>query len=239
MIGWHPQLDGHEFEQALGVGDGQGSLACCSAWGRKELNTTEQLNCAYICNMFWGTLSICVYTGAHVYEWVIIIQSCLILCNTMDCSPPGSFVHWILQTRILEWVAISFSNICAYIYIHTHIHQYIGRYRYRWTSLIAQLVKNSPTMQETQAQFQGWEYLLRRDRLPTPVFMGFPGGSDGKEPTCNMGDWGSILGLGRVLGGDHGNPLQYSCLGESPWAEKPGRLQSMGLQQVGHDSLSD
>ena len=42
MVGWHHQLDGHEFEQALGVGDGQGSLACCSPWGRKELDTTEQ-----------------------------------------------------------------------------------------------------------------------------------------------------------------------------------------------------
>ena len=44
MVGWHHQLDGHEFEQALGVGDGQGSLACCSPWGHKELDTIEQLN---------------------------------------------------------------------------------------------------------------------------------------------------------------------------------------------------
>ena len=44
MVGWHHQLDGREFEQALGVGDGQGSLACCSPWGHKELDTTEWLN---------------------------------------------------------------------------------------------------------------------------------------------------------------------------------------------------
>ena len=44
MVGWHHWLDGHEFEQALGVGDGQGSLVCCSPWGRKESDTTEQLN---------------------------------------------------------------------------------------------------------------------------------------------------------------------------------------------------
>ena len=44
MVGWHHQLDGYEFEQALGVGDGQGSLACCSPWGRKESDTTEWLN---------------------------------------------------------------------------------------------------------------------------------------------------------------------------------------------------
>ena len=44
IVGWHHLLDGHEFEQALGVGDGQGGLACCSPWGCKESDTTEQLN---------------------------------------------------------------------------------------------------------------------------------------------------------------------------------------------------
>ena len=44
MVGWYHRLDGHEFEQALGIGDGQGSLACCSLWSRKELGMTERLN---------------------------------------------------------------------------------------------------------------------------------------------------------------------------------------------------
>ena len=44
MVGWHHQLDGHEFEQALGAGDGQGSLGCCSLSGRKGSDTTERLN---------------------------------------------------------------------------------------------------------------------------------------------------------------------------------------------------
>ena len=44
MVGWHHQLDGREFEQVPGVGDGQGGLAYCSPWGHKELDTTEQLN---------------------------------------------------------------------------------------------------------------------------------------------------------------------------------------------------
>ena len=44
MVGWHHQLGGHEFEEALGVGDGQGSLECCSSWGHKESDMTEQLN---------------------------------------------------------------------------------------------------------------------------------------------------------------------------------------------------
>ena len=44
MVGWHHRLDGHEFEQAPGVGDGQGSLACSSPWGHKVLDSTEQLD---------------------------------------------------------------------------------------------------------------------------------------------------------------------------------------------------
>ena len=42
MVGWHHQLNGHEFEQVLGDGEGQRSLECCSPWGHKELDTTEQ-----------------------------------------------------------------------------------------------------------------------------------------------------------------------------------------------------
>ena len=44
MVEGHHRLNGREFEQALGVGDGQGGLVCCSPWDRKELDTTEQLN---------------------------------------------------------------------------------------------------------------------------------------------------------------------------------------------------
>ena len=44
MVGWHHRFDGHEFEQAPGVGDGQEGLVCCSPLGHKELDTIEQLN---------------------------------------------------------------------------------------------------------------------------------------------------------------------------------------------------
>ena len=67
MVRCHHQLNGHEFEQILGVGDGQGGLVCCSPWGHKELDMTERLNCT-------------------------------------------EKVHGILQARMLEWVAISFSE---------------------------------------------------------------------------------------------------------------------------------
>ena len=66
-------------------------------------------------------------------------------------------------------------------------------------------------------------------RLPTPVLIGFPSGSDGKESACNAGGLGSIPGLGRFPGGGHGNPLQYSCL------ENPHRHSPMGSQRVWND----
>ena len=76
----------------------------------------------------------------------------------------------------------------------------------------AHMVKKMPAMQETLVQFLGQE---DRDRLPTPVFLGFPSGSDSKEFTCNAGDPGLIPGSGRSPGEGNGNPVQYSCL-ENP-----------------------
>ena len=85
-----------------------------------------------------------------------------------------------------------------------------------WVSLIAQLVKNPPTMQE-RPQFNSWvgKIRWRRDRLPTPVFMGFPCGSAGEESAHNAGDLGSSPGLGRFPGEGKGYPLQCSGL-ENP-----------------------
>ena len=57
MVGWHHQLNGHEFEQAPGVDDGQESLVCCSPWGRKELDLTERLN--WTENKSWDPCNIC------------------------------------------------------------------------------------------------------------------------------------------------------------------------------------
>ena len=82
-------------------------------------------------------------------------------------------------------------------------------------SLIAQLVKNPPAMQETLVRFLGWEDPWRRDKLPTPVFLDFLGGSAGKESTCNAADRGLIPGLGRSPGEGKGYPLQHSDLENS------------------------
>ena len=79
-------------------------------------------------------------------------------------------------------------------------------------SQVAQLVKNPPAMQETSCI---GKFPWRRDRLPTPVFLGFPGGSGDKESAYNVGDLSSVTGLGRSPGGGYGNPLQYSYLENS------------------------
>ena len=81
--------------------------------------------------------------------------------------------------------------------------------------LIAQLVRIR--LQCRRPRFDSWvgKIRWRRDRLPTPVFLGFPCGSAGKESTCSAGDLGSIPGLGRSPGEGKGYPLQYSGLENS------------------------
>ena len=92
-----------------------------------------------------------------------------------------------------------------------------------WASLVAQLVKNLPAMQETLVRLLGWEDSPGEG-------MGFPGGSDSKEYSCSLRDLGSIPGVGRCPWRRACNPLQYSCLenqhgqssmvGYSPWGCK-------------------
>ena len=92
---------------------------------------------------------------------------------------------------------------------------HMRRAHMRKASLIAQLVKNLPAMQETLVQFLGQKICWRRDRLPIPVFLGFASGSAGKESACNEGDLGWIPGLGRSPGEGKGYSLQYFGLENS------------------------
>ena len=69
MFGWHHRLNGHELEWTLGVGDGQGGLACCSPWGRKELDTTERLNWT---ELNWTELNqnnMVLAENGQTYQW--------------------------------------------------------------------------------------------------------------------------------------------------------------------------
>ena len=100
-----------------------------------------------------------------------VTQSCLTLCGSMDCGLPGSSVHGILQTSILEWLAISYSRGTSRHKDWTHVSgiSCIGRQIFFFftiitlrASLIAQLVKTPPAMQETQVPFLGWEDALEK-----------------------------------------------------------------------------
>ena len=100
MAGWHHWLDGRESGWTPGVGHGQGGLACCDSWGCKESDMTEWLNLTELNKaIIWVVISL-----------VLVTQSCLILCNHMDYSLPGSSVHRIFQARILECVTVPSSR---------------------------------------------------------------------------------------------------------------------------------
>ena len=103
-----------------------------------------------------------------------------------------------------KWVglAVSFGDIFLKKFILNLIFIYIVA-----ASLIAQLVKNPPVMQESLVDNLGQEDTLETDRLPTPVFLGFPSGSVGKESACNVGDLGSTPVLGRSSGEGKGLPV--------------------------------
>ena len=74
-------------------------------------------------------------------------------------------------------------------------------------------------MQETPVRLLGQEDPLGKGQAIHSSILGFPGGPDGKESTSNVGDMGSIPGLGRSPGEGSGNPLQYSCL-ENPYGQR-------------------
>ena len=90
VVGWHYQLSGHEFEQVPGDGEGQGSLVCCSPWGFKESDTTEQLN-----------------TATHLHTCVCsVAQSCPILFDSMSAA---SLAPLIMEFSSQEyWSALPF-----------------------------------------------------------------------------------------------------------------------------------
>ena len=102
-------------------------------------------------------------------------------------------------------------------------------------SLVAQLVKNPPAMQETF--FNSWvgKSPRRNGRLSPPAFLGFPGGSDGKRIRLQCGRPGLDPWVGKIPWRRAWQLTPVFLPGESPWMEEPGRLQSMGSQRVGQD----
>ena len=95
-------------------------------------------------------------------------------------------------------------------------------------------------MQCRRPWFDSWVGKIhwKRDRLLTPVFLGFPGGSDGKESFCHVGDLGFNPWAGKIPWRRAWQHTPVFLPGESPWTEGPCGLHSMGSHRVGHDWLT-
>ena len=127
-------------------------------------------------------------------------QSCLTLCNPLDCSPPGSSVHGVSQARILEWVAISSSTDFSFKANSQTLFQSGCTILHFNQQCLSDTISLSfpPALSVTVF------YLTHSDR------WGFPHPSVGKESACSARDASLIPGSGRSAGEGIGYPLQYS-----------------------------
>ena len=146
------------------------------------------------------------------------LQSCRTLCNPIDGSPPGSPIPGILQARILEWVAISFSNAWKWkVKVKSLSHVQLRSWVWFWMQWVTCLC-------DTQVEVIQWSIRY----VDLEVRSDFLGGSDGKEFACSSGDPGLIPGWGRSPGEGNGYPLQYSCL-ENPMGWGTSRVIVHGV----------
>ena len=122
MVGWHHRLNAHEFEQAPGVGDGQGNLVCCSPWGHNELDRTERLSwtglnwhsirgmpvCIWISTDKIYKIYIFLYkkalyqlrTAMHHHLWT---RKCTVSLSSLCMSGSDKFSHVELSCRLHSW----------------------------------------------------------------------------------------------------------------------------------------
>ena len=150
MIQWHHRLNGHEFEQALGVGDGEGSLVCCSPWGFKESDTTQWLNWTYsvMRSIFWSLL--CAYVRqcfhstphptlphstpmlARSYPFLLVLfLSILYFCCCSEWGLSFQCIFWLLFAYVkityvlLYWIlllfVVVFSWLSCIFRVYSHI----------------------------------------------------------------------------------------------------------------------
>ena len=130
------------------------------------------------------------------------------------------------RTRLSDWTELTHGIVPIVLVVY---YQLLSRI---WLDFPGSSAGKKIYLQCRRPLFNSWvgKFHWRRDRLPTPIFLGFPRGSVSKESACNAGDLGSIPALGRSPGGVHGNPLLYPCLENphgqmslvccSPWGHK-------------------
>ena len=158
-----------------------------------------------------------------IYFLYIVVYIWQFQSPVLSLLPPPLVTIRLSSVSVTVFLFCKWVHLCLFVFDSTYKWHHMmpvflwrfTQYDNLWASLIAQLVKNLPVLQETLVQFLGREVCWRRDRLPPPVFLGFPCGSAGKESACNAGDLGLIPGLGRSPGEGKGYLLQYSCLGNS------------------------
>ena len=197
-----------------------------------------------------------------------VAQSCPTPSDPMDCSPPGSSIHGIFQGRVLEWggvgcqylsleegkyiiIALLKSPSCYPTHLLVGFPMFFNSDLASWKWKDSGAIKGDGLLNPLlDLLYQAWrlgilELFNSNINSSPPVYLyfgGFPGGSDGKESACNVGDLGLIPGLGRSPGGEHGNPLQYSCL-ENPmnrrawWATVLGVAKSWAWLSAQHSTF--
>ena len=191
-----------------------------------------------------------------------VAQSCLTLCDPMDCSLPGFSVHGIFQARVLEWVAISFSRGSSWPRDWTQVSHIVGRCFTLWATRKTLDGKESAcnagdlglVLESGRSPGKGNGYLLQYSCLENPMGRGtwratvynwatdtftFPWWQGVKESACHFRRhrrWQVWSQVGKI------HPLEEEMVTYSnilawriPWTEEPGRLQSIGLQGVRHN----
>ena len=149
-------------------------------------------------------------------------------------------LHFTSLYSIISTLSCKNNYICTYVYVLVYVWNRIFSYFIPTDHFVHALECGYPTfritvsLEQHRSELHGWSYtwVLKNSKYySTTCSMGFPGGSAGKESTCNAGDLGSIPGSGRFPGEGNGNPLQYSCL-ENPmdggawWAPVHGVTKS-------------
>ena len=119
MVGWHHWLDGHGFGWTLGVGDGQGGLVCCSSWGRKELDMTEQLNCDLSSLAFLMIYSACNLSRVTIHSFGLLLSNFEPVSCLMSCSVTSWLACMFLRSEV-RWCCTPISkNFPLFVGIHT------------------------------------------------------------------------------------------------------------------------
>ena len=145
---------------------------------------------------------------------ILVTQSCPTLCNPMGCGLPGSSVHGILQARILEWVAISFSRGSSLSRDRTLDSRIAGRHFNLTATRVSLNQLSTESVISLYLMLKDWIFprhtFLVGDITPDLLFHAH--WFSGEKSASQAGDLGLIPGSGRSPGEGNGNPLQYSCL---------------------------